>query len=60
MNIDFIRLREVLINYFGTAVYLNPLAQMDLIEVENASNEKLLEIAINNGFDLENFKTKEY
>ena len=52
MNIDYERLREDLIDYFGSAMGLFPMAIMDITKIENASNLELLEIAKQNGFDL--------
>lgn len=56
--IDIDRLREDLINYFGTAIYYNPMAIMDLEEVKKADEKKLIEIALDNKFDLERYKIK--
>lgn len=58
MNIDYERLREDLINYFGTAMSFNPIAIMNLSEVKQATNEKLIQIAIKNGFDLNDYVVK--
>ena len=55
-NIDFERLREDLINYFGTAMYnSNPVAMFKLSEVMSASYGELIRIAINNGFNLNDY-----
>ena len=56
--VDINRLREDLINYFGTAIFYNPIAIMELEEVKKASESKLIEIAIKNGFDLDNYKIR--
>jgi hypothetical protein len=56
MKIDIERLRQDLINYFGSAMMFQPLAIADLTKVENASPEELVRIAIANGFDLEDYK----
>ena len=56
MNIDIERLREDLINYFGTASFYNKMAMMDLIEIEKASDEEVIQIAVDNGFDLERYQ----
>lgn len=53
---DFERLREDLKDYFGTAMAYNPMAVIELSEVENASNERLIQIALRNGFDLSNYE----
>jgi len=62
-NIDYESLRRDLIDYFGTAMMYNPIAVIELSEVETASNSKLVQIAIQNGFNLENYidqKIKRY
>ena len=48
--IDYEKLRNDLIDYFGTAFTLNPLAMVDLFRVQNASDEELVDIAKRNGF----------
>ncbi|MBQ8891655.1 MAG: hypothetical protein IJ068_02190 [Bacilli bacterium] len=55
MEIDISKLRDDLINYFGSATSFFPFASMDLIEVENASPSQLIDIAIKNNFDLDNY-----
>ena len=55
MEFDIERLRSDLINYFGSATPFNSFAYSDLIEIENANPYKLINIALNNGFDLENY-----
>lgn len=52
MIIDVDTLRNDLINYFGTALFYNPNAMMELIEVEKASDEQIVQIALQNGFDI--------
>ena len=52
MNINFEKLRKDLVDYFGTAMSFNPMAVINLSDVECASNEKLIDIAIKNGFNL--------
>ncbi len=57
MNIDIDRLRKDLEDYFGSAMFnASPLAIMNLNEVEEASDEELIEIAIENGFNLNDYK----
>ena len=58
--IDYERLRNDLIDYFGTAMTFNPMAMSDLISVERASNDELVEIALKNNFDLNKYKNKIY
>ena len=55
--IDYEKLRNDLIDYFGTAFTLNPLAMVDLFRVQNASDEELVDIAKRNGFDLTKYFT---
>lgn len=57
-NIDFEELRRDLMDYFGTATPMFPVAMMDLIDVEHASEDKLIQIALDNNFDLDNYITK--
>ena len=56
-NIDFERLREDLINYFGTALNGNPQGMFKVAEVMTASYGELIRIAVNNGFNLEKYRT---
>ena len=55
-NIDIEKLRNDLINYFGTASFYNPTAMMDLIKIEKASDEEVINIAIQNNFDLSRYE----
>lgn len=56
MNIDFDKLRDDLINYFGTAMVSGfGMAVVDLTKVENASDEELIDIAIKCGFNLNDY-----
>ena len=56
MNIDIEKLREDLIDYFGTASFYNKMAMMDLIKVEKANDDELINIAIKNGFNLTKYQ----
>ena len=58
MEIDIEKLREDLINSFGTAMGLFPVAIMNLSEVQTCSADRLIEIAINNNFDLDKYIIK--
>ena len=59
--IDYEKLRKDLVDYFGTAFTLNSMAMVDLLRVQNASDEELVDIAKRNGFDLTKyFKDKVY
>ena len=50
-------LRNDLIEYFGTAVAVGlSTAIIDLSFVEECSEEQLIRVAINNGFNLNNYK----
>ena len=55
MEIDIERLRYDLISYFGTSTSFFLKAYMDVIEVEKASYEELINIALNNEFDLNDY-----
>lgn len=56
MEIDIEKLRQYLINYYGTAMINSfSTAMTDLLEVENASNEKVLSLALKNNINLNNF-----
>lgn len=57
---DYERLREDLMDYFGTAMMVYPVAVVELSMVENASEEKLEQIAIQNGFNLEDYNNKQF
>lgn len=61
MNIDYDRLKSDLMNYFGTATSMGfPQAMIELSEVELANPQKLIEIAIRSGIDLDDYKDKNY
>lgn len=60
MTIDVDRLRNDLLNYFGTAIAYNSLAVMDVSKVFSASDEEIVRIALQNGFNLNDYKVKEY
>lgn len=54
-ELDIDLLRNDLLDYFGSATSFYPNAYMDVIEVQNASNDELINIAINNNIDLSNY-----
>lgn len=56
MDIDYEKLREDLIDYYGSAISFMPMAVIELSQVERASNQKLMELAIKNGFNLDDYK----
>ena len=57
MNINIEKLRNYLINYYGTAMSSGfPMAVIDLSDVESASDDELIEIANSLGIDLEDFQ----
>lgn len=56
MHIDNDKLRKDLKDYFGTAMFGGaPLAMMDMVQVESASEDELVEIAKRNGFDITDY-----
>ena len=56
ITIDIEALRRDLMNYFGSASPMFPQAYMDVIEVQNASANELVQIALRNGFRLEDYQ----
>ena len=59
-EIDYEKLKNDLIDYYGTASYNGfPMAIIELSNVENASYEELINIAIKNNFNLNNYKKEE-
>jgi hypothetical protein len=61
MNIDFDKLRQDLLDYFGTAMTMGfGAAIIDISKVENASNEELINIAKQNGFDLNKYVVQSF
>lgn len=56
VEIDIEKLRSDLIDYFGTAMASGfGMAVMDLSKVERASDEELINIALDCGFDLNDY-----
>lgn len=55
-DIDIDLLRQDLIDYFTSTMFMvSPVALVDLTEVENASDDKIIKIALDNGFDLNKY-----
>lgn len=55
-EIDIEELRKYIIDYYGTAmINTSPNAIMDLMEIENASDEKVLSLALKNNININNF-----
>ena len=54
-EINIEKLRSDLIDYYGTAMSFFPMAIIDLNEVYSASDEKIIEIALKNGFNIDNY-----
>lgn len=58
-KIDIEKLRKDLINeYYAIAFTVSPAALMDISEIENADANKLIQIALNSGFNIENYLVK--
>lgn len=57
-EINIEKLRYDLIDYFGTAMEMSSVALLDLNKVENASDEEIVRIALNNGFNLDMYTNK--
>lgn len=60
VEIDIEKLRSDLMDYFGTAIGFFSVATMDLIKVQNASGEELINIALKNNFDLSKYIVNGY
>ena len=59
MSYDYKKLQSELTDYFGTAMHSgNPAAMLDLIHVQQSTNEELLRTAQQNGFDLSRYTPK--
>lgn len=56
MEINFSKLRSDLINYYGSGIYVYPIALLSVIKVDMCSDEELIKIALSNKFDLEKYK----
>ena len=55
-DIDINQLRKDLIDYYTSAMFIvSGAAMIDLINVEKATDEEIIKIAINNNFDLNNY-----
>ena len=55
MNLDYRKLRRDLLEYYGTALAVNPMAIFDVNKVQNASDFELENIALKNGFKLSDY-----
>lgn len=60
MYIDFEKLRYDLIDYFGSGISIYNIALINIIEVENADENKLIQIAKSNGFSLNDYTLESY
>lgn len=60
VEIDIEKLRSDLMDYFGTAMGFFPVATMDLIKVQNASSEELINFALKNNIDLSKYIVNGY
>lgn len=58
MTIDIDKLRDDLIDYFGSASTIYPITIIDVTKVESASDEEVVKIALENGFDLRDYEIK--
>jgi len=58
-EINLEKLRKDLIEHYTAAMYMvSPIAMMDIERVKNASDEELVQIALNNKINLNNYKVK--
>ena len=55
--IDGDKLKSDLVDYYGTAMFnASPLAMFELEKVQQASGNELIELALENGFDLSKYE----
>lgn len=60
MTINLPKLRQDLIDYYGTAAFSGmPAAMMDVFDVENASPEELVELARRAGLNLREYEEED-
>lgn len=59
MNIDIERLKQDLVDYFSTAINPFDADLKGIEEIEYLSTDKLIELAISNGFNLELYIVEE-
>ena len=58
-EINYEQLRKDLIDYYGTAMINGfPVAMIEVINIENALPEHLVQIAIQSGYDLNDYLIK--
>ena len=56
MELDIDRLRDDLKDYYGTAMFnASPMAVIDLGKVERASDQEIVDLAQEQGFDLRDY-----
>ena len=56
MELDIDRLRDDLKDYYGTAMFnASPMAVIDLGKVERASEQEIVDLAQEQGFDLRDY-----
>ncbi|MBO6309012.1 MAG: hypothetical protein J6N70_09330 [Oribacterium sp.] len=54
-DIDFDRLRDDLMDHYGTATGFFPMAFMDVSKVQDASAQELVDMAEDAGFDMRKY-----
>lgn len=57
-KMNYEKLREDLIDYFGSASSFMPLSLMEVVRIESADSEEIVKIAQNNGIDLNKYFIK--
>ena len=59
-NIDYEKLRLTLKKYYeSNEIYKNPFSVSDVLNIDNVNDYRLVGIALENGFDLEEFKKEQ-
>ena len=60
MVLNLTKLRQALVDYYGTAAFSGmPAAMMDVFDVENASPEELVELARRAGLNLRDYEEED-
>ena len=52
-------LKNDLEDYYGSAISFNSIAMMDLVNLDNLNAEELINLALKNNFDLDNYVNKQ-
>ncbi len=60
-EIDYKKLKNDLTDYFGTGMTnISPIMMIELSKIDKCTKEKLVKLAINNGFDISKYYINKY